>query len=508
VPGAGGIRAGRAFIELFVEDGKINPGLQRALTKMRGFANSLTAVGKQIGAVGLGIVAALGGAVKKATDFGSSVADLSQRVGITAETASQLAYAAEQSATSIDTLEVGLRNMQKTVVGANDGNKQAAAALDAIGLSARQLSGLSPEQRLLMIAEALRKIEDPGVKSSAAMRIFGKAGAELVPLLDEGASGIKAMMQRAVELNLVMSTDSAATAKKLGDQLNTLQNELRSIVVAIGTAVIPALSDAAKALEPLLAKASQWIGVNGNLILTLGEIGVSITVLGTLFTSLGAIINGTVGTITTLVTVVKNVIPVLRTLLYFIRANPWTAAAAAVAAAGAAYMALREDAMAAQDAVENLNKARDESVSSALPVADRVAGPNPAEQGPTPAQISQRDKVLAYAKEKAARENPDWMAAAQAGIGDTLRNVSNALGGGLRSGVDAGASIARALENALSKASQTVGSTTAGTFNGMVAAQALSVNSPEKEIAQNTKDTADAVTDLTAAIKNFLPSFT
>ena len=159
--GAGGIRAGRAFIELFVEDGKITPGLQRTLGKMQGFANSMTAVGKQVGAVGLGIVAALGGAAKKATDFGSGVADLSQRVGLTAESASALAYAAEQSATSIDVLERRMSIMQKTVVDALDGNKQAAAALDDIGLSAQQLAGLSPEKRLLAIADAFTKIEDP-----------------------------------------------------------------------------------------------------------------------------------------------------------------------------------------------------------------------------------------------------------------------------------------------------------------------------------------------------------
>jgi len=510
VPGAGGIRAGRAFIELFVEDGKITPGLQRTLGKMQGFANSMTAVGKQVGAVGLGIVSALGGAAKKATDFGSDVADLSQRVGLTAESASALAYAAGQSATSIGTLEVGMRNMQKTVVAASAGNQQAAAALDDIGLSAQQLAGLSPEQRLLAIADALTQIEDPGQQAASAMKIFGRGGAELLPLLQEGSSGIQAMMQKAVDLNLVMSGKSATAAQKFGDQLETLQSQFTAIVVKIGSALIPALSEAAANFEPTLKSVTEWISQNGSLVVSLGSVGLAIAGLGTAFGGLGSFVNATVGTVTTMIGVLNRAIPVLKSVLFFIRANPWTAAAAAVAFAGASYLALRDDAMEAQIALKSVNDERDKAFADALPVADRVAGPNPAEQQTTPndAQRSQREKALAYAKQKAARESPDWMAAAQSGLGDTLRNVSNAIGQGLGTGADVASQIAGALDQALSKASQTVGSSTVGTFNGALAAQTLGVNSPEKQIAENTKDTVEAVQDLTTTLKDLFPAFT
>lgn len=518
--GAGGIRAGRAFIELFVEDGKINPGLQRALAKMRGFADSMTAIGKQVGAVGLGIVAALGGAAAKAADFGSNVADLSQRVGITAETASQLAYAADQSATSIDTLEIGLRNMQKTVIAAGDGNKQAAAALDAIGLSAEQLAGLSPERRLMAIADAVAAIEDPGVKSSVAMRIFGKAGAELIPLLDEGSAGIQAMMQKAVELNMVMSAESAAAAQSFGDQLGTLQGQFTAIVMKIGTALMPTLSEAAKNFEPMLMHVTDWIAKNGSLVLSLGTVGVALTALGGAFGSLGAIITGVSNT--------------FATMLPLIVAHPYIAISLAIAAVGTAFATMGDQAQGAADEVERLNSLTKDSMSllSEEDAAFQKEYLTRKEREKNIASQQADDTRAFWEKQNSAAlaadpktwdtvagfmRNADkadlgkkggWADVVSGGLGDMLSGVSNAIGGGLSTAVDATAGISAALEAAIAKASQNVGSTTAGTFNGAIAAQSLSVNSPEKEIAQNTKDTADAVTDLTAAIKNFLPSFT
>jgi len=64
----GGIRAGRAFVELGVND-RITQGLRNAQAKMNAFANGLKRTGLQVGAMGLGMAVPIGMAVKQFASF-------------------------------------------------------------------------------------------------------------------------------------------------------------------------------------------------------------------------------------------------------------------------------------------------------------------------------------------------------------------------------------------------------------------------------------------------------
>ena len=178
-----GIRAGRAFVEIFADDSKLVRGLKAAQAKLKNFGASVRAMGTKLMAAGAAVAAPLAGMSKTFSDMGDHIAKMAARTGISVESLSELAYAADLSGTSLEGLETGVRKMQKTLVNAAAGSSSAQDALKMLGLTIKDLDGMSPEQQFKKIADRISQIEDPTVRAAAAMEVFGRSGTELLPMM-------------------------------------------------------------------------------------------------------------------------------------------------------------------------------------------------------------------------------------------------------------------------------------------------------------------------------------
>jgi len=270
------IEAGRAFVRLFSDDTALRRGLKLAGERLRSWSMNALKVAGGAFTLGAGILTPILAAVAAYESAGSNLADAAARTGIPVETLSGLRFAAEQSATDLETLEAGLGRMTKVVEKATRGSKGAEAALNDVGLSASALAGLSPDEQFRTIAEALSRIQDPGERAAKAMAIFGKAGTKLLPLMNGGAAGIRDLEEEAKRLGLTMSTEDAAAAETLGDSIGTLKALFGQMAVVIGSTVAPLVqtftTHAIEASKIVLT----WIRDNRELILTAVKIGLAL----------------------------------------------------------------------------------------------------------------------------------------------------------------------------------------------------------------------------------------
>jgi hypothetical protein len=179
---------------------------------------------------------------------------------------SALAFAAEQSDVETGRLEGGLRKMQKTLAAAATGSTSAKDSLAALGLRVEDLMGLRPEQQFAAIAERISRIGDPALRAAAAMKIFGRGGAELIPLMEGGAAGIAALTAEAARLGLVISTEDAEAAAGFEQTLKRLWAVLKKAAFDIGSAVAPVLQGLAGWIIGVTANVSQWIKTHQELI--------------------------------------------------------------------------------------------------------------------------------------------------------------------------------------------------------------------------------------------------
>jgi len=265
------IEAARAFVRLFMDDKQLKASLKGLRGQLAAAASGIGAMGKALGgaalSTGVGAIAsgfaAATASVWRFVDAGAGLDDIANRTGASAEGLSQLRYAAEQSGTDIVAVEKAMRKLGDVQTQAANGSKSAAAALASVGLSAEQLAGMSVEERFLAVAEGISRIQDPAAKASIAMDVLGKSGADLVPMMEEGAGGIAALMAEADKLGLTITGPQAKAAAAFDDTWQKLTAALRAAGNVIAVAVIPYVTqflDVAVAALPAILNLAQALG--------------------------------------------------------------------------------------------------------------------------------------------------------------------------------------------------------------------------------------------------------
>ena len=330
---AGAIRAGRGFVELFTDNSAFTRGLKQAQSELTAWGQGIAKIGAGFTALGTGIVAPLVAAAKQFADVGSRLDDMAQRTGISASALSELDYAATMSGTTLEAVEGGVRKMQKALAEATSGNKTAADTFRELGLSVASLAKMSPDQQFEATASAIARITDPAQRAAAAMSVFGKGGAELLPLLAGGANGIRDLRTEAQRLGLTMSDESAADAAAFGDAIDKLKASFAAIVNTIGAAVAPILTELAGTASEVLATVGKWIKQNKELVVTALKVGAAITGIGAVLLTAGGALAG----LGALAGIAASAIGVVGTIIAAI-ASPVGIAVAALAGLAAAFV--------------------------------------------------------------------------------------------------------------------------------------------------------------------------
>jgi hypothetical protein len=287
---ANSIRAGRAFVELALKD-KLGAGLKKAGKKLLAFGNMLTSSALKFTAITSAAFAPLAGAALVFSRMGDEMAKASDRTGVQVEALSELAYAADQSGTSLSGLETGLKKSAKLMHEAKDGSKEAHKTISRLGLSVAQLEKMRPDQRFEAFADAISRIKDPGERAAMAMEVFGKSGTELLPLMKEGAAGIQALRKRAQELGLVMGTDDARAAEEFGDRLDDLWKQTKMVTFHIGAAVATALLPYAQTVHKALAVVVNFVKEHRGWVITIAAVLAGVFALGAGLVTLGVLIS-------------------------------------------------------------------------------------------------------------------------------------------------------------------------------------------------------------------------
>src|SRR5262249_23739194 len=104
--------------------------------------------------LGIGAVAGFTALITHAIDAGAEIEKLSKTLGASTESLSQFKHVAEISHVSFESLTKGWRLMEKNVSLAALGTGAAKEALHELGLSAKELKNLKPEDQFALLADA------------------------------------------------------------------------------------------------------------------------------------------------------------------------------------------------------------------------------------------------------------------------------------------------------------------------------------------------------------------
>ncbi|HET7552199.1 MAG TPA: hypothetical protein VFK04_12985 [Gemmatimonadaceae bacterium] len=181
---------------------------------------------------------------------------LAQKLGIATEALSVFRFAAERNGQPVDHIERAMRNLSEALEGLRRGDQSAVAQFEAIGLSARDLEGLSLDQAFLKIANAMEKYRDGAGKINLATKLFGRTGIDLLPLLHQlSGEGFEEMRKKAEELGAVIDDDTARAAAEFNDNLSDLSSSLKGLTIDLVGGFLPALAKMVELLTKVVERA-------------------------------------------------------------------------------------------------------------------------------------------------------------------------------------------------------------------------------------------------------------
>ena len=212
---------------------------------LQALTTSAAGLGLQLGA--LGGAASLGGLAlmaKQAIDAADGLGKMAQKVGVSVESLSALEYAGKLSDVSLEQLGTGLKKLSVNLNEvATNADGDAAAAFKAIGVSVTDAEGRlrNADEVFADVADAFAGMKDGAGKTALAVALFGKAGSDLIPMLNAGADGLRDMRGEAEALGLVFTGDTAKQAEAFNDNLTRLAEASRGFGNEVATIVLPTL---------------------------------------------------------------------------------------------------------------------------------------------------------------------------------------------------------------------------------------------------------------------------
>jgi lambda family phage tail tape measure protein len=261
--------------------------IKRGLTGLTDAARSVNGV-----FAALGVAASAAGftaLVKSSIDAADALNKLSQRVGITVESLSTLVPAAKISGLSAEEFEVGLKKLATTMFEAATGSADAARRFEALGVAIRDQDGAlrATDQVLLDLADRFKAMPDGATKSALAVDLFGRSGTRLIPLLNQGRDGIKALTDEMAALGVQISSETAAQAEAFNDTLEKLKRATTSIGNQIIASLLPAMNEMANSMVESAKQGGTLRAVLDGILLALKVLALGAATVGKAFVALG-----------------------------------------------------------------------------------------------------------------------------------------------------------------------------------------------------------------------------
>lgn len=201
-------------------------------------------VGKGLKVIGAGVVAAgvgLYALVNKTSEAMDEVDKMSERTGLTRERLQELKYAAGQCGVEFGSIENGVKTLTKNMGKADDESKRMTEAFGKLKININGSNGKLKSSSTLF-EESITKLadmKDQTERNILGQKIFGGSWQDMIPLINQGSSGIKALTDRSRELGLIVSEDAVKSNVVFGDTLDDVKQSIGALGTKLSNAALP-----------------------------------------------------------------------------------------------------------------------------------------------------------------------------------------------------------------------------------------------------------------------------
>jgi hypothetical protein len=236
---------GSLLVSLGLESAQFKRGIKGAKQDVDGFSRFAKVGLAAVATAAAGAAAGLALMVRNSINVADEISKAAQKVGIGTEELSRLRYAAELSGLSFQQLQTGVGRLNRNMVETARGTGAARTAFAQLGISVKDTDGRLRTSTEIMgdVADKFASMEDGAEKSALAMEIFGKSGADLIPMLNGGREALEKLTGEADRFGIVIDAETGRKAEAFNDNLTRLQGVFGALATQIAAELLPALVD-------------------------------------------------------------------------------------------------------------------------------------------------------------------------------------------------------------------------------------------------------------------------
>lgn len=229
---------GQITVKIGADTYELQKGLAEAKTQIGGMERSAGGLEKTLQSLGqIAAVAAAAFVVisKNTLDAMDALDDVSQKTGVAVDALSKLGYVAKIEGIGIQGLQQAFVFLSRNMSEAAQGAGSALPAFNALGVTFRNNDGTlrNADELFADIADKFSKMKDGSEKTALAVAIFGRAGAQLIPMLNYGRDGLQKFGDELDNFGGVVTARAAAEAAKFNDNLSRLGSVISSFTMGI-----------------------------------------------------------------------------------------------------------------------------------------------------------------------------------------------------------------------------------------------------------------------------------
>jgi hypothetical protein len=205
--------------------------LQTQLGPLGGLLNGISGSALAAGAAVGGLAIAAGAAAKATAEavrefatFSGHLTDLSHQTGIGTTALQELSFAGSFTGNTLDEITSAVGHMQRAIA-------EGDTVFARLGLNLEELAEKSPDEQLRDVAKAITAIDDPARKTAAAVEVFKKSGAGLIPFLRD----LENLSAEGHNLGAVFGEEVVASGDRLDDAFNRLDKATQGLGRSLGS---------------------------------------------------------------------------------------------------------------------------------------------------------------------------------------------------------------------------------------------------------------------------------
>lgn len=253
------------FGEVLIDNTNANKSIDQTTEKAEKsgskVGSALSSIAKGAAVVGTAVVAgatAVGTAAYKMASDTAAAADnvdkMSQKIGISRTAYQEWDYVMSQNGMSVDKLQTGIKTLTTKMDAAKAGTASATEAFEALGVSVTNSDGSlrSQEEVFEDTIKALQSMDNETERAALATELFGKAGVEMAPLLNQTAESTEALKNKAHELGMVMSDETIDAGVTFTDTVDTIKRSISGMMNNLGGTVLPIVQSVLSLIESKL----------------------------------------------------------------------------------------------------------------------------------------------------------------------------------------------------------------------------------------------------------------